>query len=69
MHLIKNVLTPLAKSVLISLGLTAEASAIHAAIQKENVWIRHEMNDIMKIIKSPKDAGLLKKSVSETIQN
>ena len=28
-----------------------------------------EMEDIIKIIKSPKDSGLLSKGVSETIQN
>ena len=28
-----------------------------------------EMNDIMKIIKSPKESGLLIKGVSKTIQN
>ena len=32
---IKNVLTPLAKSVLVPLGLTAAASATEASIQKK----------------------------------
>ena len=37
--LIKNVIKPLAKSVLIPLGLTAAASAADAGIQKkENTW-------------------------------
>ena len=36
--LMKNVLKPLAKSVLISLGLTAAASANDAAIKKVWVW-------------------------------
>ena len=37
----KNVFKPLAKSVLITLGLTAAASPTDAAIQKtkKNVWI------------------------------
>ena len=37
--LIGNVLTPLAKNVLISLGLTAAASATYAAIHKKKFWI------------------------------
>ena len=35
--LIKNVLTPLTKSVLIPLGLTAAASATDVTIQKKNL--------------------------------
>ena len=35
LRLMKNVLTPLAKSVLVSLGLMAAASATNAAIQKK----------------------------------
>ena len=38
--LIKNVITPLAKSVLISLGLIAAASAADAEIHKKNIRIR-----------------------------
>ena len=38
--LIKNVITPLAKSVLIPLGLTAAASAADARIHKKNIGIR-----------------------------
>ena len=36
--LIKNVIKPLAKSVLIPLGLTAAASAADVGIQKKNTW-------------------------------
>ena len=39
----KNVLTPLANSILIPLGLTAAASAIHAAIQKKINGFRTRM--------------------------
>ena len=39
--LIGNVLKPLAKSVLIPLGLTATVSATDAAIYKKNVWISY----------------------------
>ena len=38
--LIKNVITPLAKSVLIPLGLTAAASAADGGIHKKNIGIR-----------------------------
>ena len=37
--LIKNVIKPLAKSVLIPLGLTAAASAADAGIHKKKIWI------------------------------
>ena len=63
----KNVLIPLAKSVLIPLGLRAAASAKDAAIQKEfcgsgtTVLIisNKEMEDIMNIVKSLEESGLL----------
>ena len=55
----KNILEPSANSVLIPLELTASASATDAAIQ----------SDIMKIIKSLEDAGLLIKGVYEAIEN
>ena len=35
----KNVIKPLAKSVLIPLGLTAAASTADAGIHKKNLWI------------------------------
>ena len=38
--IMKNVLKPLVKKVLIPLGLTASASATDAVIHKKNVWIR-----------------------------
>ena len=77
MPLIGNVLKPLAKSVLISLGLTASASATDAAIHKKMFGSRtttliisnEEMNDIMKIVKSLEESDLLIKSVSKTIEN
>ena len=55
----KNILKPSANSVLIPLESTASASATDAAIQ----------SDIMKIIKSLEDAGLLIKGVYEAIEN
>ena len=71
-----NVLKPLAKRVLIPLGLTAAASATDAAIQKKIhgsgttklIILNEEMGDIMNIIKSLENSGLLIEVVSETIQ-
>ena len=73
----KTVLKPLAKSVLISLGLTAAASSTDAAIHKKMFGSRNttlivsneETNDIMKIVKSLEESGLLIDGVSETIKN
>ena len=75
--LMKNVLKPLAKSILIPLGLTAGASATDAAIDREMfgsgmtilIISNEEMNDIMKIVKSLEESGFLIKGVSETIEN
>ena len=75
--LIKNVIKPLAKSVLISLGLTAAASAADAGIHKKilgsgNTTLiisNNEMEDIFKIIKSLEGSGLLLKGVTKTVQN
>ena len=75
--LMKNVLKPLAKSVLIPLGVTVAASATNAAIHKKMfgsglttlIISNEEINDIMKIFKSLEESGLLIKGVSETIKN
>ena len=75
----KNVLVlkPLTKSVLIPLGLTASASATDAAINKKMIGsgittliiLNEETNDIMKIVQSFEESGLLIKGVSETLIN
>ena len=84
----KNVIKPLAKYVLIPLGLTAAASAPDSGIHKKILGsgCRHssssashnntiliisndEMEDIIRIVKSLEDSGLLSKRFSETIQN
>ena len=73
----KRLLKPLAKSVLIQLGLTVAASATDAATQKEmfgsgmtTLTISNEgINDIMKIVESFEESGLLIKDVSKTIKN
>ena len=76
--LMKSVIQPLAKSVLIPLGLTAAASAADAGMHKRLLGSGHnttlkisidEMEDILKIVKSLEDSGVLLKRVIETIQN
>ena len=73
----KNVIKPLAKIVLIPLGLTAATSVADAGIQKKVlgsetttlVISNEEMNDIMKIVQALDDLNILLKGVSETIKN
>ena len=74
--LMKNVIKPLAKSVLIPLGLTAAAAAdagIHRKILGSAIATliksNDEMKDIIGIVKLLEDSGLLMKAVSETVQN
>ena len=83
--LVGNLLKPFAISVVISLGLTAAASATDAAIHKKvfgsgtnpsdlakratSIISNEEMNDIMKIVKSLEESGFLMKSVSKTSKN
>ena len=74
----KSVITPLAKSVLIPLGVTAAAAAADAGIQKKKILgsgnktviiSNNEMEGIIKIVKPLEDSGLLLKRVTETVQN
>ena len=73
----KNILKPLAKSISISLGLTAAASKTDAAIHKKMfgsglttlIISNEEMNHIMKIVKCLEEPGLSIKGLSETINN
>ena len=78
--LMKSVIKPLSKSVLIPLGLAAATSAADTRIHKKILGSGHnnntnliisndEMDDILKIVKSHEDSGVLLKGVSETIQN
>ena len=46
--LMKNILTTLVKSVLVTLRLTAAASVTDAAIQKIQFWIENDKIDIFK---------------------
>ena len=76
LFLIANLLRPLAKSLLIPLGLTV-AAATDAAIHKKMsgsgmatlIISNEDMNDIMKIIKFLEEFGILPIGVSETIKN
>ena len=65
--LIKSVIKPIAKNVLIPLGLTAAASAADAGIHKKilgsglNTTLiisNDEINDIIKVVKPLEDSGL-----------
>ena len=76
--LIKNLITPLAKSVLIPLALTASGSAADAGIHKKILGSgRHttliisnkDMDYFIKIIKSLEDSSLLLKGATEPVQN
>ena len=80
LSLMKSVIKPLAKIVLIPLGLKAAASAADAGIHKKILGSGHnnnttliisnnEMDDVLKIIKSLEDSGVLLEGVSETIQH
>ena len=72
----KSVLTPLAKHVLLPLGLLAGMSVADAAIEKNYtsgsaalIISNEEMEDIMKTVKFLEEAGLLIKGINETIKN
>ena len=78
--LMKNVIKPLAKCVLIPLGLTAAASGADAGIHKKILGLGRDNNTItliisnnkmddIKIVKSLEDSGLLLKGITETVQN
>ena len=81
--LMKNVIKPLAKSVLMPLGLNAADAEIHkkilgsgrhsssSASHNNTILIvsNDEMKYIIKIVKSLEDSGLLLKGVTETVQN
>ena len=76
--LMKSVITSLAKSELIPLGLTAAASAADAGIHKKilgsgnNTTLiisNKDIKDLIKIVKSLEDSNLLLKGVTESVQN
>ena len=73
----KNVIKPLAKNFLIPLKLTAAASAADSGLHKKIfgsgkttlIISNDEMEDIIKVVKSLEDSGLLLKGFCEAIQN
>ena len=76
----KNVFEPLAKSVLMQSGLTAAAAAAPDSAVHKKMFVKstttliisnEEINDIMKIVKSLEESGLVIaiKGVSKTIKN
>ena len=75
--LIKSVIKPTAKSVLIPSGLTAAASAADTGIHKKLlgsgtttlIISNDEMEDIIEIVKSIENFAILSKGVSKTVQN
>ena len=82
LRLTKNVTKPLAKSVLIPLGLIEAASAADVGIHKKILGSGHnhspsttliisnnKIEDIIKIVKSPEYPGVLLKGITETVQN
>ena len=77
LSLMKNVIKPLAKSVLIPFRVTAAESETDAAVHKKRfgsgvttlITSDEEMNDILKIVKSLEESGLLMKDVSEITKN
>ena len=68
---------PLARSVLIPLGLTTAGSATYAVIHKKFfgsgvtafIISNEKMNDFMKIIRNLEESSSLIKGVGETIKN
>ena len=76
--LIKSVIKPLPKSVLIPLGLTAAASAADAGKHKKILGFgnnttliisNNDLEDLIKVAKSLEDSDLLLKGITKTVQN
>ena len=72
-----EVAMPLAKNVLAPLGISAAMSAIEGSIKKKMlgsgtttlIISNDEMDDILKIVKSLEDSGVLLEGVNKTIQH
>ena len=72
-----KVAIPLAKNLLVPLGITAAASAIDAVDQQKIhgsgtttlIISNEEVNDIRKIIQALEDSNILLKGVTKTIKN
>ena len=76
MPLTKNISKPLAKSVLIPLGLTSAAATTDAVIYQKMfrsgnttlIISIEEMDDIVKIVKSLEESGLFIKEVAKQLK-
>ena len=72
----KDVLKPLAKSILTPLGIATAISATDAGIHEKMfgsgntklIITNEEINDIKKIVKSLEESGLLIKGVRQTMK-
>ena len=72
-----KVAVPLAKNILVPLGITAAASAIDAWIQKKIhgsgtptlIISNKEIIDVLKIVQALEDSNILLKGVTKTIKN
>ena len=72
-----KVAVPLAKNILVPLGITAAASAIDAWIQKKIhgsgtptlIISNEEIIDVLKIVQVYEDSNILLKGVTKTIKN
>ena len=74
--LLQNMLTLLAKTVLVSLKLTAGASATDRVIQKnifgpqtKRIFSNEEMDDITEIVRYLEESSFPIKGIHETIKN
>ena len=74
--LLQNILTLLAKTVLVSLKLTAGASATDRVIQKnifgphtKRIFSNEEMDDITEIVRYLEESSFPIKGIHETIKN
>ena len=71
-----KVAVPLAKNILVQLGITANASATHTEIQNKLhgsgtttlIISNKEINDIMKIVQALNDCNILLKRVTNTVE-
>ena len=68
-----KVAVPLAKNILVLLGITAAASAIQKKIHGSGtttvIILTKEMNNIMKIVQALDNSNILLKGVTKTIEN
>ena len=77
LKLMKSVIQPLAKSLLIPLGLTAAASVADAVIHKQilesghntTLIISNDEMEMMEIVRSLEDSGIILEGLSETSKN